>query len=410
MRCRTCPVRTLRICLIYDHLYPQTVGGAERWMRDLATRLAAAGHDVTYLTMQHWPADDPPRLDGVRILGLTEPGNVYRDDRRTLVAPLRFGFAVARHLARHGADYDVVHTGSFPYFPLLGAAASRRRRGYALVVDWYEVWSREYWHRYAGRVVGTIGWLVQKLCVRTRHTAHCMSQLHARRLVEAGYRGPVTMLPGLYAGPTEPLGAGLVDPDLVLYAGRHVREKRVDALVRAFELARRRRPGLRLELYGDGPERPRIETLVRELDLSAAVEIRGRRPEEEVASAMARAACVATASEREGYGLIVVEAAARGTPSVVVADPENAAVELVAAGVNGAVASSASAKDLASAILGVVEAGARLRDSTVQWFVANADRLRIDRSLDLVVEEYARLHGDKLTPGPEARGRGARRS
>ena len=61
---------------------------------------------------------------------------------------------------------------------------------------------------------------------------------------------------------------------------------------------------------------------------------------------MARAACLATASEREGYGLVVVEAAAHGTPSVIVAGAENAAIELVDDGVNGVVAPDATARAL----------------------------------------------------------------
>ena len=103
---------------------------------------------------------------------------------------------------------------------------------------------------------------------------------------------------------------------------------------------------------------------------------------------MARAACVATASEREGYGLVVVEAAARGTPSVVVAGPENAAVELVREGVNGAVAPSASASDLAHALVRAVDGASALRESTARWFSANASSLRIERSLELVVAGY----------------------
>ena len=31
----------MRICLVYDCLFPYTVGGAERWYRNLAERLAA---------------------------------------------------------------------------------------------------------------------------------------------------------------------------------------------------------------------------------------------------------------------------------------------------------------------------------------------------------------------------------
>jgi glycosyltransferase involved in cell wall biosynthesis len=378
----------VRVCLVYDHLFPQTIGGMERWMRDLALRLATLGHEVTYLTMRHWDTSAEPVLPGVRIVGLIDPGRVYADDRRTFGPPLGFGLAVARHLARHGRNYDVVHTASFPYFPILAAGAFRRSRGYRIVVDWPEVWTRRYWRHYAGILAGTIGWLVQRACLRVPHRAHTMSQLHARRLVAEGYRGNPVVLPGLYDGPAELSAAEDVDTSLVVYAGRNVKEKRVPALVRAFAHARATRPDLRLEIYGDGPERARVATLVEELGLDGSVDVAGRKSEEEISRALARAACLATASEREGYGLVVVEAAAHGTPSVVVAGPENAVTELLAEGINGTIAASASAEDLGAAILRVVEAGASLRDSTAGWFEQNAPRLRLDRSLDLVVEEY----------------------
>jgi glycosyltransferase involved in cell wall biosynthesis len=378
----------VRICLVYDHLFPQTIGGMERWLRDLALRLAALDHEVTYVTMRHWDADAEPSLPGVRIVGVADPGRVYAEDRRTFGPPVRFGLAVARHLARHGRNYDVVHTASFPYFPILAAAAFRRSRGYQIVVDWPEVWTRRYWRHYAGFLGGTIGWLVQRACLRVPHRAHAMSQLHAKRLVEEGYPSVPVVLPGLYDGAEEASRAEDVDASLVVYAGRHVKEKRVPALVRAFAHARGTRADLRLEIYGDGPERSHVEKVVAELGLNGSVEIAGRRSEEDVSRALGRAACLATASEREGYGLVVVEAAARGTPSVVVAGPENAVTELVADGVNGTVAASARPEDLGGAILRVVGAGRALRDSTAVWFEENAPRLRLDRSLDLVVEEY----------------------
>jgi glycosyltransferase involved in cell wall biosynthesis len=247
--------------------------------------------------------------------------------------------------------------------------------------------------------VGTAGWIVQGACIRIPHQAFCMSRMHAARLLREGYRGTPVVLPGLYAGRREPTPSGSVDPSLVVYAGRHVREKRLDALVQGFASALRERPDLRLEIYGDGPERPRIEALVRRLGLEASVRVLGAQPEEEVASALARAACLATASEREGYGLIVVEAAARGTPSIVVAGPENAALELVEEGVNGAVAASARAEDIASAILRVLDAGPALRASTAAWFAANAERLRLERSLEAVCAVYAR---ERPSPSAEA--------
>lgn len=380
----------MRVCLVYDHLFPQTIGGAERWMRDLALYLARAGHDVTYLTLRHWDAGPPPELGNVRVLGLAAAGKIYEDERRTLGPPLRFGFAVARHLARHGRNYDVVHLASFPYFPVLAAAAIQRRGAYRIVVDWHEVWTRSYWRHYAGAVTGTIGWLIQRACTRVRQRAYCMSRMNARRLVAEGFSGEPIVLPGIYAGPVTPSVQAEVDPDLVVYAGRHVREKRVPELVCALEHAREKWPALRLEIYGDGPERGRVEALVDQLQLADAVVVAGRRPEDEIAAALSRAACLATASEREGYGLVVVEAAARGTPSVVVAGPENGAVELVTEGENGAVAASADVDELAAAILRVVAAGPALRESTTRWFAEHAPRLRIDASLELVSEGYER--------------------
>lgn len=379
----------MRICIVYDHLYPQTIGGLERWLRDLAVRLAAEGHAVTYVTMRHWPeTSGAPTLPGVDVVPLTGAGAVYREDRRALLPPLRFGWAVARFLSRSGRSFDVVHAGSFPFFPLLAAGALRRRGGFRLEVDWVEIWTRAYWRRYAGLLAGTAGWLVQRACIRLTERAYCLSRLHAHRLVAEGYRSEPVVLPGIYAGTTEPTPAGEVDPDLIVFAGRHVREKRLDLLVRGFALARGRRPELRLELYGDGPDRERVTRLVADLGLERCVSRAGHRSEEEVDAAIARAACVATASEREGYGLVVVEAAARGTPSVVVAGPENAATELVDDGVNGAVAPDASPRALADALVSVVDAGPALRASTLAWFADNASRLVIDRSLDLVLEAY----------------------
>ena len=215
------------------------------------------------------------------------------------------------------------------------------------------------------------------------------------RLVAEGFPGQPTLLPGEYAGPRKAQPSGEVDPSLVVYAGRHVTEKRVDALVRAIAA----KPELKLELYGDGPERRRVEALVEALGVADRVRVLGHRPEEEVAAAIGRAACLATASEREGYGLVVVEAAARGTPSVVVAGPENAATELVEPGVNGDVAASSAPQDLGEVIDRVVGAGAPLRESTARWFEQNADRLRLDRSLELVLSEYGEARPeDALQP------------
>ena len=154
----------MRICVVYDCLYPHTIGGAERWYRNLALRLAQVGHDVTYLTMRQWEKAEPPQLDGVRVVAVAPRMALYANERRRIAPPLVFGLGVLRHLTLHGANYDVVHTASFPYFSLLAAASARPAGRYMIVVDWPEVWTRGYWNEYLGRL-GAVGYRVQHLCV-----------------------------------------------------------------------------------------------------------------------------------------------------------------------------------------------------------------------------------------------------
>src|SRR6266513_125648 len=60
----------MRICLVYDCLFPYTVGGAERWYRNLAERLAAEGHEVAFLTRRQWHRGAQVDLPGVRVVAL----------------------------------------------------------------------------------------------------------------------------------------------------------------------------------------------------------------------------------------------------------------------------------------------------------------------------------------------------
>ena len=308
----------MRILIVYDCLFPHTIGGAERWYRNLAERLAGEGHDVTYLTLRQWARGGQPSVAGVRVRVAGPRMALYTEGRRRIAPPLVFGAGVLWHLLRRGRSYDVVHTASFPYFSLLAAGLLRRPGRYRLVVDWHELWSREYWREYLGPAGGRIGWVVQLAGVRLRQRAFCFARLTARRLAAEGVRGEVTVLEGEYAGPLEPRPprpAGMY----ALFAGRHIPEKRAPALVPAVAAARRALPELRGTILGDGPQRGEVLARIAALGLEGTVEapgfVSGERVEEELAGAL----CMVLPSSREGYGMIVVEAAAAGTPSVVVA-------------------------------------------------------------------------------------------
>ena len=381
----------MRICLVYDCFFPNTIGGAERWYREIAERLVEEGHEVTYLTLTQWDRGCKPSMPGVSIKPVGPRMALYvkgEKGRRRILPPLVFGLGVLLHLLARGRRYDVVHTASFPYFSLIAAALVRPLHRFRLVVDWHEVWSREYWRDYLGGAAGFVGWLVQHVCVRFRHDAFAPSRLYAERLRSEGFKGRVEVLDGRYAGSTARPDPEPAQP-VVVAAGRHIPEKQVPAIVPALAEARRRAPDLRGEIFGDGPDRPAVLALIERMGLGDAVEAPGFVPAERVERAMRESMCMVLASRREGYGMVVVEAASRGTPSVVVRGPDNAATELIDEGENGFVAESASPEDLAEAILKVYDAGDELRGATADWFERNAARLSLSRSLDAVARSYA---------------------
>jgi glycosyltransferase involved in cell wall biosynthesis len=378
----------VQVCIVYDCLFPYTIGGAERWYRNLAEALAAEGHGVTILTLRQWEKGDEPDLPGVEVVAVGPRLGLYTSGgRRRLVPPIVFGLGVFRHLLRRGPRYDVVHTASFPYFSLLAVAALRLRGGYRIVVDWHEVWTREYWREYLGRLGGSAGWRVQRACLRVPQRAFCFSRLHERRLREQGVRGEVTRLEGQYDGSLEPASPRPARA-VAVYAGRHIPEKQVPALVPALARAREQLPELRGEIYGDGPERANVLDAIAELGLEDVVSVPGFVNGDVLEDALSTAMCLVLPSRREGYGRVVIEASARGVPVVVVAGPDNAATELVEEGVNGTIASSVEARELASAIVRVHEHGDRLRTSSEEWFRRNAQRLSLAASLAVVRRSY----------------------
>jgi glycosyltransferase involved in cell wall biosynthesis len=376
----------VRICVVYDCLYPHTVGGAERWYRNLSLRLAAEGHEVTYLTLRQWEPGDEPDLPGVRVIAAAPRMALYAGGRRRILPPLVFGLGTLRHLLGRGRRYDVVHTASFPYFSLLAAGVARRAGGFRLVVDWHEVWTRAYWREYLGPLGGRVGWWVQRACLRIPQRAFCFSRLNERRLREEGVRGEATVLEGQFEGSA--VEAPRAAEPVVVFAGRHIPEKRPAAVVAAVARARETIPELRAEIYGDGPERERVLAAIAEHGLEGVVEAPGFVEGSVVEDALGRALCLLLPSRREGYGLVVLEAFSRGTPVVLAHGDDNAATELVVAGENGWVAPTASAEHLAAAVVRVHRAGTELRQSTLAWFARNAERLSLEASLARVVEAY----------------------
>ncbi len=176
-----------------------------------------------------------------------------------------------------------------------------------------------------------------------------------------------------------------------MFAGRHIREKQVTAIPQAIALARRHIPDLKAVIFGDGPERRRVLSEIARLQLEDVVNCPGFAPWDEIDSALSNAMCLLLPSRREGYGLVVVEAAVRGTPSIVVRGADNAATSLVADGVNGFVVADAEPAALAEAIVKIHSAGPALVRSTYGWFLDHAQELSVDSSVARIEQVYQSL-------------------
>jgi len=97
----------------------------------------------------------------------------------------------------------------------------------------------------------------------------------------------------------------------VVFLGRLSANKRPEHAIRAFGLARRQLRGAQMWVIGSGPEEARLRRAA-----GPGVIFLGHVPEAEKRERLARAHALVTTSVREGWGLVVTEAAACGTVSI----------------------------------------------------------------------------------------------
>jgi glycosyltransferase involved in cell wall biosynthesis len=105
----------------------------------------------------------------------------------------------------------------------------------------------------------------------------------------------------------------------LLFVGRLVPYKGADLLLEAISgLSTASLAHLQLTLVGDGPERERLEQLVRDFKLEARVRFTGWVPQSETGQYYREADCFCFPSIREFGGAVVLEAMAHGLPCLVV--------------------------------------------------------------------------------------------
>jgi glycosyltransferase involved in cell wall biosynthesis len=343
----------MKIAYVYDAVYPYVMGGVEKRVREVSTRLAARGHEVHLYGMKFWDGPDTVEEDGVVLHGVCAPVPLYSGGRRSVVQALRFGQAVLWPLCVSGAD--IIDCQNFPYFSCLSARAAASAGKIPLVVTWHEVWG-EYWREYLGWK-GIFGKAVERFVATLPDRHIAVSPSTAVALAGLGVGEEVDVVPNgidLAHIASVPPSAESTD---VIFVGRLIPEKHAALLVEALALVREEVPDLRAVIVGDGPERVRIERRAHELGLDISVSLPGFLPDHDrVIAAMKASKVFVLPSTREGFGIAALEAMACGLPVVTDDHPGNAVRGLVKEGVNGFIC-GLSAEEIAEKVLLILQSG-----------------------------------------------------
>jgi len=182
------------------------------------------------------------------------------------------------------------------------------------------------------------------------------------------------------------------------FAGRLVPEKGVDWLLQAFARVAPGIPGATLQIIGDGPDRPRLEVIARNLGLVEQIEFTGHLAREESQKLLEMAWVQAVPSLwAEPFGLVAAEALARGTP--VIASDAGGPAEIVDHGSTGWIVNTGCDVGLAEAILEALDS--RERNQTMGRRGAKVAAERYDEGvwIERYIELYCEMLDDHAAPG-----------
>jgi glycosyltransferase involved in cell wall biosynthesis len=282
-------------------------GGAEVVNEELAKRLAAEGHNVTFVVAGFAGADAEERHDGFRVVRVGGRVTGY-------IAAWRY---YRRHRAELNPDLVIDECNTIPFFA--GWYVGRP------TVVFLHMLCRVIWFYQLPLPLGLVGWLLEPVYLRLLPRSRgviTVSDSTRRDLLRHGFREQDIRIisEGIELRPLAQLHpADKYTLPTLLSLGAMRSMKRTLDQIKAFEIAKTAIPNLRLVVAGDASGRygQKVLRAIRQSPYAADIDYRGRVSDAERLALMRACHVIVVTSVKEGWGLIVTEAASQGTPAVV---------------------------------------------------------------------------------------------
>jgi glycosyltransferase involved in cell wall biosynthesis len=305
-----CQHETVKVLVLnWKDLGAPDAGGAELYVGRVIERLIRAGHQVTVFSPKAVRGQSSPA---------DHANHIRRGNRLTV-----FWWAL-RHLRSNAASYDrVIESVSTRPFRAHDVVGPRAIALYHQVAD--EVWLHEY-----PLPIALIGrHLVEPRWLRGMRFGRvvAVSRSTAESLQRYGIRPEAIIPPGCDL-PRPPSRFGPAENPSIVFIGRLVRTKRVEDAIQAFSRIRSAIPMAHLHVIGTGYLQAKLESAA-----SPGVTIHGYLSEGAKNAVLANADVLLFPATREGWGIVVIEAAAHGVPTVAYDVP--GVRDAVEAGVSG---------------------------------------------------------------------------
>ena len=126
----------MKIAFVYDVLYPETIGGVEKRIFEIGTRLAERGHEIHLFPMSAWPKDKTVIRVGLIIHPVCRPMGLYTSGRRSVIQALWYSIHLFPILLK--VRIDITDCQNFPYFPVIVARIAGFLKGEPCVITWHE--------------------------------------------------------------------------------------------------------------------------------------------------------------------------------------------------------------------------------------------------------------------------------